>query len=140
MAKFNKNFNVLLCQALQFPEDQLVSIYTTNLQDPLKIDVEMWRLGSLLDAMSLARSCECRAQWTPPTYQRPVPAIPSTAPPGHALVATLANPPCRTLTPVTMANRHEQSLCYNCDEPFVPGHRYKKLCVLEIDQDAVDGV
>lgn len=43
----------------------MVSIYTTNLQEPLQIDVEMWRPGSLLDAMSLARSCERHANWAP---------------------------------------------------------------------------
>ena len=31
VAEFNKNFNALLCRAPQLPEDQVVSIYTTNL-------------------------------------------------------------------------------------------------------------
>ena len=117
--------------------------------------MEMWRPGSLLDAMSLTRSCERRAQWTSPTAQQleqdvyqpclelsapPAPAISAPPPPRQGIVAAPANPPRRTLTPAAMANRREQGLCYNCDERFVPGHRCKKLFVLEIDPDEVDDV
>ena len=146
MADFNKKFNALLCRAPQLPENQAVSIYTTNLQDPLQMDVEMWRPGSLLDAMSLARSCERRAQWTPPTVQQLAPDVYQPCPdlrappPEKVTIAALANPPRRTLSPAAMANRREQGLCYNCDERFAPGHRCKKLFVLEIDPDAVDDV
>jgi hypothetical protein len=111
VAEFNKKFNALLCRAPQLPEDQVVSIYTTNLQEPLQIDVEMWRPGSLMDAMSLARSCERRAQWTTPTDQQlAAPTIPAAPPPGQAIVAAPANTPRRTLTPAAMANRREQGL------------------------------
>ncbi|CAM0902040.1 unnamed protein product [Alopecurus aequalis] len=152
VADFNKKFNALLCRAPQLPEDQVVSIYTTNLQDPLQMDVEMWIPGSLLDAMSLARSCERRAQWTPATVQQQTqdahqpclepdaPAVPAAPPPGKVTTAAPANTPRRTQSPAAMANRREQGLCYNCDERYVPGHRCKKLFVLVIDPDAVDDV
>ena len=70
VAEFNKKFNAILCRAPQLPEDQVVSVYTTNLQEPLQIDVEMWRPDNLFDAMSLARSYERRAEWTPSTGQQ----------------------------------------------------------------------
>jgi len=37
----------------------------------------------------------------------------------------------RRLTPVEMQERRRQGLCYNCDEPYVPGHVCERLFYLE---------
>jgi hypothetical protein len=98
----------------------------------------MWRPGSLLDAMSLAGSCERRAQRTPPIdHQLAAPCYPSST--TFVTGDSSSSSKYTTLTPVAMANRHKQGLCYNCDERFMPGHHYKKLFVLEIDP-GVDGM
>ena len=113
----------------------------------MQIDVEMWKPGSLLDAMSLACSCEHRAQWTTPTTQQlalPRPRrttciyYPNITTSRTCEVAGHANSQQRTLTPTSMANRRQQGLCYKCNEWFLPGRRYKKLFVLEIDPDVAD--
>jgi hypothetical protein len=40
-------------------------IYTSNLQEPPTLDVDMWRPTSLLEEMSLARTCEHQGNGTP---------------------------------------------------------------------------
>jgi hypothetical protein len=37
-----------------------------------------------------------------------------------------------------MADRRRQGLCYNCEEKFMPGHRCKRLFMLEIVPDDYD--
>ena len=39
--------------------------------------------------------------------------------------------PLKRLTPTKLKERREKGLCYNCNERFVPGHRCKKLFVIE---------
>jgi hypothetical protein len=43
----------------------------------------------------------------------------------------------KRLTPAEMAERRKQGLCYNCDEPYVRGHRCPRLFYLEVT-DFVD--
>jgi hypothetical protein len=57
------------------------------------------------------------------------------------LTLTLApSPPARQLrclSPAEMAERRRQGLCYNCDEPYVRGHKCQRLFFLEVT-DFVD--
>jgi hypothetical protein len=39
--------------------------------------------------------------------------------------------PFKYLTPAEMAERRKQGLCYNCDEPYVQGHKCARLFFLE---------
>jgi hypothetical protein len=41
------------------------------------------------------------------------------------------NPPTRRLNEAEMKDQRERGLCFNCDEKFHPGHRCKKLFVIE---------
>jgi len=54
--------------------------------------------------------------------------------------AAPAAPPFRRLTPAEQLERRRQGLCYNCDEPYVPGHVCQRLFYLEsgdyIEEDA----
>ena len=45
-----------------------------------------------------------------------------------------AAPPCqlRRLSSAEMAERRRQGLCYNCDEPYVRGHKCQRLFYLEV--------
>jgi hypothetical protein len=65
-------------------------------------------------------------------------------PAGHAPAAANAAPaarPFRRLTSAEQQERRRQGLCYNCDEPYVPGHVCQRLFYLEaadyIEDDAV---
>uniref|UniRef100_A0A2N9H624 Reverse transcriptase n=1 Tax=Fagus sylvatica TaxID=28930 RepID=A0A2N9H624_FAGSY len=46
--------------------------------------------------------------------------------------------PLKRLTPTELKERCEKGLCYNCNERFVPGHRYKKLFVIEAYSEEED--
>ena len=98
--------------------------------------------------MYYARAFERRAaamQPTPaPRQGQPPPArAPGAAQAGQAPAAANAAPaapPFRRLTPAEQLERRRQGLCYNCDEPYVPGHVYQRLFYLEsgdyIEEDA----
>ncbi|GMY29211.1 hypothetical protein FCV25MIE_24453, partial [Fagus crenata] len=50
--------------------------------------------------------------------------------------------PIRRMSPAELKERREKGLCYNCNEKFVPGHRCKKLFLIEAcsedEEDDVD--
>jgi hypothetical protein len=46
--------------------------------------------------------------------------------------------PFRRLMPAEMQERRRQGLCYNCDEPYVPGHVCQRLFYLECGDYIVD--
>ena len=55
---------------------------------------------------------------------QPPPATPAT-------VALAATRTFRRLTPAEQLERRRQGLCFNCDEPYVPGHVCPRLFYLE---------
>lgn len=46
--------------------------------------------------------------------------------------------PRKQFTTAQMAERCRQGLCFNCEEKFVPGHRCKRLFLLEVQLDDSD--
>jgi hypothetical protein len=48
-------------------------------------------------------------------------------------------PSFRCLTPAEMLEHRRQGLCYNCDEPYVRGHKWQRLFYLEM-ADYLDDV
>jgi hypothetical protein len=51
---------------------------------------------------------------------------------------TQAPIPFKRLTPAEMAKRRKQGLCYNCDDPYVRGHKCPRLFYLEATYFADD--
>ena len=45
----------------------------------------------------------------------------------------------RRMSPAELKERREKGLCYNCNERFVPGHRCKKLFLIEACTTEEDG-
>ena len=43
------------------------------------------------------------------------------------------------MSPAELKERREKGLCYNCNEQFVPGHRCKKLFLIEACTTEEDG-
>ncbi|CAN0926197.1 hypothetical protein LINGRAHAP2_LOCUS35196 [Linum grandiflorum] len=72
----------------------------------------------------------------PPTQPPPStqPPPPTPAPTSHTTVA-----PLKRLTRAEAAERRAKGLCYNCDEPYVPGHSCKRLFCLWIEGDEEAG-
>jgi len=120
-------------------------LFTGGLPDPIRTDVELQAPADLQRAMSLARAYERRAsslEFTSSKPPRPPQQTPnlsqpqqpvSTAAPLAITAAQSApsRPFCR-LSPQEMAERRRQGLCYNCDEPYVQGHRCQRLFYLEV--------
>ncbi|WVZ96604.1 hypothetical protein U9M48_042220 [Paspalum notatum var. saurae] len=68
----------------------------------------------------------------PSAAPAPLPLPPPAQPTRPASPANNPLPrPFKRLTPAEMADRRRQVLCYNCDEPYVRGHRSPHLFYLE---------
>ena len=90
--------------------------------------------------MYYARAFERRAvpiQQAPPPRAAgppPWPEVPAQSRPAQASAAPLAAAaarPFRRLTPAEQLERRRHGLCFNCDEPYVPGHVCPRLFYLE---------
>ena len=129
---------------------QRADLFVSGLPDHIRVDVELRGPQDLQTAMYYARAFErravaiqqaspSRAAGPPPGPDVPMqgrPAQVSTAP----LAATAARP-FRRLTSDDQLERRRQGLCFNCDEPYTPGHACPRLFYLEvadyISEDAV---
>ena len=90
--------------------------------------------------MYYARAFERRAvpiQQAPPPRAAgppPWPKVPAQGQPAQASAAPLAAAAARSfrrLTPAEQLERRRQGLCFNCDEPYVPGHVCPRLFYVE---------
>jgi len=124
---------------------QKALLFTGGLPDHIRIDVELQEPQDLQRAMYLARAYERRnapAQLAlPAPPQRPVrrtpeqqhaPAALQAPAPPSAGTAVVPARPFKRLSPEEMALRRKQGLCYNCDEPYVRGHKCARLFFLEV--------
>ena len=120
----------MACHARDVSTCQRAELFVGGLPDHIQVDVEMRDPPDLQTAMYYAQAFERRAaamQLTPaPRQGQPPPArAPGAAQAGQAPAAANAAPaapPFRRLTPTEQLERRRQGLCYNCDEPYVPGH------------------
>ena len=142
-------FQALACHAPGVSATQRAELFVGGLPDHIRVDVELRGPQDLQSAMYYARAFERRAvaiQQESPSQTagslpgpdsaqgRPVQA--SAAP-----LAATAGRPFRRLTPAEILERRRQGLCFNCDEPYKPGHACPRLFYLEvadyIPEDAV---
>ncbi|WVZ83088.1 hypothetical protein U9M48_030268 [Paspalum notatum var. saurae] len=107
-----------------------------------KLNVSLRKPKSLDETIMLARAYEQRLL-LPATEsvssRHTVPRIPqitaAAAPPEGDRFASM---PRRHLSPAEMQQQRQAGLRYNCDEKFVPGHRCKRIFVLEVVPDDED--
>jgi hypothetical protein len=144
--EYIESFQTRLAHAGYMTPEQRTHLFTGGLPDHIRIDVELQAPQELQRAMALARAYERRATTTTPAGHHrtprpqprplPLPAPPTSAPPVLPTPATTTSsvPPraFRRLTPTEMAERRRQGLCYNCDDPFVRGHKCPRLFFLEV--------
>ena len=57
---------------------------------------------------------------------------PDSAQASAAPLAATAGRPFRRLTPAKLLERRRQGLCFNCDEPYTPGHACPRLFYPEV--------
>ena len=111
------------------------------------MDAELLDPPDLQTAMYYARAFECRAvaiQQDSPFWAAGSLPSPDSAPgrPAQASAAPLAATaaplaataacPFRRLTSAELLERRRQGVCFNCDEPYTPGHACPRLFYLEV--------
>ena len=152
---YQERFSSLLCHTSPLAPDQQVQLFTAGLPERIKIDVELMNPQNLQQASRLARAYERRSQVIDSAQQPQQTGRaprPSGRPPvlthmtDNAAKNTPQQPPTQSpvpfkrLTPAEMAERRKQGLCYNCDEPYVRGHRCPRLFYLEVTDFADDEI
>ena len=148
--EYQEAFQTRMAHAGYLTPEQQVQLFTGGLPDPIRIDVELQAPADLQRAMLLARAYERRSTThsaisqtsTPCFQQRPaLPSLSSSAantatpvpmPATSTPAAAVPPRPLRRLSPAEMDERRKQGLCYNCDEPYVRGHKCHRLFYLEV--------
>ena len=141
VAEYTKQFLQLLSRINPIPDDEERNIFTNNLGEPLKTQVELLRPATLEDAMDMAVSYEHLAMVTTVTAATPTrpgrPTRPVPAAPGAATgdPSSGGGPVFKKLNAAEMEDRRSKGLCFNCDEKYVSGHRCKRLFYIESADD-----
>ncbi|KAK1619985.1 hypothetical protein QYE76_025502 [Lolium multiflorum] len=138
---FADRFQALACHAPGVTGQQRAELFIGGLPDHIRVDVELQAPRDLQTAMHYARAYERRAQAVQQTplargtraARPPPPAAAATrpAPPGPAGPAPAATRTFRRLTPAEQLERRRLGLCFNCDDPYTPGHVCPRLFYLE---------
>lgn len=130
---------------------QQAQLFTGGLPEHIRIDVELHDPQDMQRGMSLVCAYERRNS---------VPALalsaPPLRPPRHTPATITALPPAagatgaqpvsssapsrqfKWLTLAEMADRRKLGQCYNCDEPYVHGHKCQHLFYLEVSNNMVE--
>lgn len=98
------------------------------------MDVQACNATSLSAAIGLARLYESRMHdQRKGGYMEPRKAPVTVGPPPlpSASLTRARNPVIKKLSPVELQERRNCGLCFNCDKKFSPGHRCKKLFLIE---------
>ncbi|KAK1606382.1 hypothetical protein QYE76_030055 [Lolium multiflorum] len=138
---FADRFQALACHAPGVTGQQRAELFIGGLPDHIRVDVELQAPRDLQTAMHYARAYERRAQAVQQTSlprgtraARPPPPAAAAArpvPPGPAGPAPAATRTFRRLTPAEQLERRRLGLCFNCDDPYTPGHVCPRLFYLE---------
>ncbi|XP_077236504.1 uncharacterized protein LOC143878006 [Tasmannia lanceolata] len=133
---YQTQFEKLLAKVSHFQQTRQVSCFVSGLKDSIKADVMAASPATLSAAIGLARLYEAcnlsQRRAIPPDIRRNVPANKD---------GVISRPilPVRKVSPAELQERRAKGLCYNCNEKFSPGHRCKKLFVIEACLEEVDG-
>ena len=138
-------FQARLAHAGHLHPLQQAQLFTGGLPEHIRVDVELHEPQDLHRAMRLARAYERRnaplALPAPPTRPPRRNHLGQNALPAPGAASTTPAPaarPFKRLTPAEMSERRKQGLCYNCDEPYVQGHKCARLFYLEASDYIVE--
>ena len=130
-----------MAKAGPLPSTRQVSCLVSGLKENLKVDVTAGRPVDLTTAIGLARLYKARN-----TSIRRATLLPLSNRNGPAPIREDGNSrplvTIRRMSPTELKERRDKGLCYNCNDKFIPGHRCKKLflieaCYEEEDEDMV---
>lgn len=115
-------FEDLAAQTADLNTKQEAHLFISGLKQRIAIDVKIQRPQDLMTAVHLARLYEQRSGVLCNQPRRTTPLSPTTQ-------------FVKRLNRTEMEVRRAKELCFNCDEPYVQGHRCKRLFWLEISED-----
>ncbi|XP_044451014.1 uncharacterized protein [Triticum aestivum] len=141
---FADRFQALACHASGVTAQQRADLFFGGLPDHIRVDVELRGPQDLQTAMYYARAVAIQ-QESPSRAAGSLPSPDSAqgrpAQASAAPLAVTAARPFRRLTSAELLERRRQGLCFDCDEPYTPGHACPRLFYLEvadyIPEDAV---
>jgi hypothetical protein len=132
VADYTKRFLENLSRVQPTADAEEHHIFTNNLGEPMKTQVEMLKPATLEAAMDLAISFEhlnTVTRATAATARRSRPLRPMISP-GAVVPNSSSSMPAlvfKNLISTEMDDRRAQGLCFNCDEKFVRGHCCKRI-------------
>ncbi|KAA8522007.1 hypothetical protein F0562_012679 [Nyssa sinensis] len=134
---YQTQFEKLLAKVGYLPPNRQVSCFISGLKESIKADVLAGCPATLSTAIGLARLYEARnTSQRRPTITADLRKNYFPQQEGKNSNTTL---PVRRLSPTELQERRVKGLCYNCNEKFVPGHRCKKLFLIELCEAEGDG-
>lgn len=120
--EYQLQFEKLLSRVGELSSAHQLGCFISGLKEPTRTDVQA-------EAIGLARLYESRHQATQNilgvNIKEPEPPLPSSS------LTRTQEPVVKRLSPTELQARRDRGLCFNCDERFMPGHRCKKLFLLE---------
>ncbi|XP_034198084.1 uncharacterized protein LOC117613593 [Prunus dulcis] len=126
---YQTQFEKLLIRAGRLTPDQQVGCFVSGLKENIKTDVQACKPQTLSAAIGLARLYESRNQtnrrYSPSDVKQPSTNIVTKSDRRQNFM------PIKRLSPAELRERRDKGLCFNCDEKFRPGHRCKKLFLIE---------
>ncbi|KAF5460502.1 hypothetical protein F2P56_020366 [Juglans regia] len=131
---YQMEFDCLLHRAGHLSEEQQVGCFVSGLKEAIRIDVQACNPTSLSATIGLARLYESRMHDQRKggyAEQRKAPVTVGPPPLPSASLTRARNPIIKKLSPADLQERRTRGLCFNCDEKFSPGHRCKKLFLIE---------
>ena len=133
---YQSRFENLLAKAGHLPPARQVSCFISGLKEGIKADVLAGRPMDLSTAIGLARLYEARNL----SQRRPLPASTNVSQKVNKEESSSRHPSAiRRMSPAELKERRDKGLCYNCNDKFAPGHRCKKLFLIEACNDEDNG-
>jgi hypothetical protein len=141
---YQLKFEQLLSRVGKLSIPHQLGCFVSGLKGNLRTEVQAMKPSTLTEAIGLARLYEAKnwsSKKTPIQEDRRM-GFKESAPPWPSSSQNHSKSPAtRRLNTAEMQDRRARGLCFNCEEKFVPGHRCKKLFVIEgiYDTDEEEG-
>lgn len=137
--EYQSRFEQLLAKVGHLTPTRQVSCFVSGLKENIKADVLAGRPTDLTSAIGLARLYDARNASQRKIIQPNNTSSQVTAPVGTDQPDSRSPSTVRRMSQAELKERREKGLCYNCNEKFVPGHRCKKLFLIEACNEVGDG-
>ncbi|KAK4383185.1 hypothetical protein Sango_2800500 [Sesamum angolense] len=144
VAEFQLAFETLSNQVRGLPPDARLDCFLSSLRSNIQRKLAVFQPTSMSQAIGLGKLLDSSSVSRHPIYLPPLRSVPAPSLP-PLLPAPLPRPPSapnqrgplpiHRLSPVEMQAHRTKRLCFNCDDPFTPGHRCRPKFLLLLSED-----